>query len=177
METMSHPESEPGFKPEGPGPLPAAGGPFAEPPPSSRGCFFYGCLIMGIVSGLGLLLVVGGSVALWFWYKGLVNEYTETTPVPLPVAQVSEDERKDIESRWEAFRKALDEGKEAELVLNAEEINVLIEKEPKIKGKVYCKQIKDDEVTGQVSIPLGETGIPGLSGRYLNGSATFTGEI
>jgi hypothetical protein len=42
--------------------------------------------------------------------------------------------------------------------------------------RVYIT-IKGEEVTGQVSIPLGETGFPGTAGRYLNGKATLTAVI
>ncbi|MFO0910658.1 MAG: hypothetical protein U0794_20310 [Isosphaeraceae bacterium] len=168
---MSHPTFEPGQKPEGTDPVF-----YAEPPQKSRGCFFYGCIAALIVAGLGLLLVIAAVGVVWYYANRLIQDYTDTTPSALPTLTVTEEQRKSASERWDAFRKAIDEGKEAELVLTADDVNILIEKEPSLKGKVFCK-INGEEVSGQISIPLGETGIPGLGGRYLNGSATFTAEI
>ena len=54
-----------------------------------------------------------------------------------------EDQQKAIYERWDAFRKALDDGKDAEIVLNSDEINTLIDRESELKGKVYAKMFSD----------------------------------
>src|SRR5262249_12689509 len=60
----------------------------------------------------------------------------------------------------------------AELVLTADDINAWIDQDKTLKGKVFIS-IDGDEVSGKLSIPLGETGFPGTKGRYFNGSGTF----
>jgi hypothetical protein len=142
--------------------------------PASRGCFFYGCLFAAILGVLGLLVAGGVTYALYRYYSGLIRDYTATSPAPLPKLEMPADRRKALDERWRAFRKALDEGKPAEIELNSDELNALVADQPKLKGKVYFT-LKGDQVTADVSIPL--EGLPLASGRYLNGSATLTGSI
>jgi hypothetical protein len=164
---MNDPQFDIGEKPYAPGP-----GYYAEPPVKTRGCFFYGCIAAIVVSVLGLLLVAAGLVTLWYFANKYIQEYTSTTPVTLPKVTLPDEKQRELEDRWEAFRKAVDEGKEAEIVLTADEVNALMAREPNLKGKVYVT-IKDDQVTAQISLPLDALG---LRGRYLNGSGTVTAE-
>lgn len=170
---MSHPAFDPGGQPLDPN---EPGGPifYAEPPQKKgRGCFFWGCISALIVGGLGLLLFVAVGVFAYFQFNKLVQEYTADAPEPVPVVNLPEDQQKAIYERWDAFRKSLDDGKDAEIVLNSDEINTLIDRESELKGKVYAK-LDGDKVGAKVSYPLGETKIPGLGGRFLNGDASFT---
>jgi hypothetical protein len=142
--------------------------------PASRGCFFYGCLFAAILGVLGVLAAGGLAYLAYRSYANLVRDYTATSPAPLPPVEMPEDQRKALDERWAAFRKALDDGKPAEIELNADELNVLVSQSPKLKGRVHFT-LKGDQATADVSIPL--EGLPMGSGRYLNGSATLTGSI
>jgi len=153
---------------------------YAEPP-RQHGCFFYGCIIASILS---LLLLIAVGVLLYMGYRMLgraIEEYTATTPRELPKVEMPAEQRKSVDDRWAAFRKALDEGKPTEpLVLNSDEINVLIEDQEDLKdlkGLVYVS-IDQDKLKGQISIPLEKFVDVGLTrGRYLNGEAEIKASI
>ena len=170
---MSHPDYEAGqkpFPPDGPqGPVYYA----ARPEKTGRGCFFWGCITSLIVGGMGLLLMIAVVVMFGYYANKMIQEYTDTVPDTIPVVNLPEDAQKELFARWDAFRKALDDGSDAEITLNADEVNALIDRESELKGKVYATLV-GDQVGAKISIPLGASGIPGLGGRYLNGNASFT---
>jgi hypothetical protein len=150
-------------------------------PPRQHGCFFYGCIIAGV---LALLLMIAVGVLLYMGYRMLgraIEEYTATAPRELPKVEMPAEQRKSVTDRWNAFRKALEEGKPTEpLVLNSDEINALIEEQEELKGlkgTVYVS-IDQDKLKGQISIPLDKVPLLGLTrGRYLNGEAEIKATI
>jgi len=175
---MSYPKFDVGDSAGDPKAGAQPGGYYPPPPAQGHGCFFWGCIISLIVSGVGLLLVVGGLALLWNFANSKIKEFTETAPVAIPKVTATDAQQKAIKERWAAFKKAVEEGKEAELVLNADDLNLLVQQEPRWKGKVFFT-IKGDEMTAQVSYPLAEFKNPlfNLEGRYLNGTATITAEV
>jgi hypothetical protein len=167
--TASNPDfaSQPKFTP-----------PAFEEPPRQHGCFFYGCIIAGV---LALLLLIAISVGLYLFYQWVgkqVEQYTSTTPRELPTVNMPAEERKTLQERVEAFQNALKEGKPTEpLVLDADDINALIDEQEEFKGKVYVS-IDEDKLKGQISIPLDKFPLFGLTrGRYLNGEAEIKATI
>jgi hypothetical protein len=173
---MDHPQFEAEKKPYDPALNPEAFSPELPAGGGSHGCFFYGCIIAVVLAVLGLICLGVAAFTLWRLYTGLLNDYTSTMPAPIPQVSMSGDDRKMLDERWAAFRKAVDKNEAAEIVLSADDINALIAESKELKGKVYIS-IKDDKVTAQVSIPLTETGIPGTSGRYFNGRATIKASL
>jgi hypothetical protein len=173
---MSHPQFDAAGKPL---PHDPDGGEFsppayyAEPPKKQRGCFFYGCIFAAVGMGLALLVFVALIGTSLYFINQAVNEYTSVTPAEIPQVNLPEDQRKELKERWNAFKKAVEDDQEAEIVLTADEINALIEDHPDLKGKVSIK-LKGDEAIGEVSIPLN---IPGKGKRYLNGTGTITAEL
>ena len=153
-----------------------AGFPPESPPRKQRGCFFYGCIIALILGLIGLILA--GIVA-YLGYTSIIklrDEYTSTTPAEIPKADLPEDQRKALDERVAEFKKANDDGTAYELILTADEINALINENEDFKGKAYIT-LKGDQVSGKLSMPLGELGIPGLKGRFLNGTASLKPSI
>ncbi|NOZ22727.1 MAG: hypothetical protein GXP25_16740 [Planctomycetes bacterium] len=135
-------------------------------PKQGRGCFFYGCLT-SIILLILLLAVVGGTI---YWGYNKLLSYTSDKPMDIPTVEATADEYTALKARVEAFTKAIDEGKSAEIELSARDINILIAQDPdwkEVKGKAFVK-IEGDEVKADASIPLGE--FPGFKGRYLNGT-------
>lgn len=137
-----------------------------------RGCFFYGC-----ITGLVLLVLVLGALMVGLHYvKKMVNQFTDSRPMELPMVQMSQVEIDKLKQRFEAFQKAVREQRQTEpLVLAADDINALIANGPErqdLKGKLYVG-LEGDQVKGEVSVPLREIGLSVFKGRYLNGSATF----
>ncbi len=146
-----------------------------EPPKPGRGCFFYGCVSASIIGVLGLLLICVLSYVAYNFLDKTIVAYTSTTPAPLPKTDYTEDQRKDFETRRQAYQSAVDKGEAAEIVLTADDINVWIDSNPDLKGLIYIK-IVDDKINGQLSLPLEK--IPFLmglgKGRFFNGTATIT---
>lgn len=131
-----------------------------------HGCLFWGCLTVIIV---GLLIAGIASFAGYKIYKKTLS-FTSEEPVSISVYKPSQKEYESVRARVDAFRKALDEDREAELVLTAADINTLISLDPELKelaGKVYV-YIEGGQIRADASIPLNQ--IPGFSGRYLNGT-------
>jgi len=148
-----------------------------EAPPRQRGCFFYGCIIASV---LALLLMILIAIGVWLVYRftsQMVEQYTATAPRDLPKVEMPEEQRQTIKDRVATFRKAVNEGTPTEtLVLTSDDLNVLLEDQPELKGKIYIK-VEGDEVKGQVSIPLEKIGLPMFKGRYLNGEADLKASL
>jgi hypothetical protein len=137
-----------------------------------RGCFFYGC-----ITGLVLLVLVLGALMVGLHYvKKMVNQFTDAQPMELPTVQMSQDEIKQLKQRFDAFEQAVREQRPAQpLELTADDVNALIASGTNgqaLKGKFYVS-LQDNQLKGEVSVPLPEVGLGLFKGRYLNGSATF----
>lgn len=148
-----------------------------EPPKKGRGCFFYGCITAIVLAALMMIVI---AVSGYFGYQAyikLVDQYTSPTRMNLPKMEMSEQDRKALRERSEAFKKALDKGEDIEpLVLTGDELNVLLAGETGVADRVYFI-IDGDKLKGQVSLPLDAVGLPGLKGRYFNGKAAFLASL
>ena len=152
----------------------------AAEPAKQRGCFFYGCitvLVLTVLVGIaGFFLVRYGLNK----FTAFVEQYTETTPMTLESVEMSKADYQQLDKRVTAFADAVNARKATPpLVLTENEINALIANNPawrSLKGKVYVT-IEGDQIKGKVSIPMDDLAqAPGLSrlkGRYLNGSAAL----
>ena len=152
----------------------------ASEPAKRRGCFFYGCitvLVLTVLVGIALFFAIRYGLNK---FTAFVEQYTETTPMTLPPVPISSTNYLQLDKRVTAFADAVNARKPTlPLVLTGDDINALIANNPAwkgLKGKVYVT-IEGDQIKGKVSIPMDELAqAPGLSrlkGRYLNGSAAF----
>jgi hypothetical protein len=156
-----------------------------EPPqpafPRQRGCFFYGCIIAGV---LALLMAILVSVALYFGFRYLgqqVENYTSTAPRELPKVEMPAEQRQALKDQVEAFRKAVEAGTPIEpLVLTSDDLNALIEEDDDLKGRIHVK-LEGDEVKGLLSLPLDALAQGPFrsmfQGRYLNGEADLKASL
>jgi hypothetical protein len=148
-----------------------------QPMPKQRGCFFYGCIIASILAVLGVIFM---AVIAFFGYRlfnKLVDEYTATAPRELPKLDMPAEQQQAVKDRVEAFWKAVEAGTPTEpLVLTSDDLNVLIEDNPDLKGVIYVK-VEGEEIKGQVSIPLDKLNIGMVRGRYLNGEADLKASL
>lgn len=145
--------------------------------PKQHGCFFYGCIIASILALLMVILVTIVSYLFWRFASAAIEQYTSTTPRELPKVDMPPEQRQALKDRFEAFRKAADQGKPTEpLVLTSDDLNALIEENPNLKGLIYVK-VEGDEVKGQISFPLDKIGFPMVRGRYLNGEADLKASL
>lgn len=145
-----------------------------EEPPRERGCFFYGCVIASVLSLLLVIAIVVIFFFLYRWFSGMIEEYTATEPRALPKVEMPLEARKAVGDRFDAFKKAVEDGKPTEpLVLSSDDLNVLIEDRTPMKGKVHAT-IENNKLKGEVSMPASDIINIGLTkGRYLNGEAEF----
>jgi hypothetical protein len=110
-------------------------------------------------------------------FKKMLNEYTDSQPMPLPTVQMAPAQIEQVQRRVDGFREAVRTGKSpTALELTSDEINALIANDPEyqaLRGKLYVT-LEDDKVKGQVSFPMARLGLPLFRGRYLNGAGTFS---
>src|SRR5262249_41407240 len=141
------------------------------------GCLFYGCVVSSV---LAVLILVATGVGLYLFYRWVgtfVDEYTATMPRELPKVEMPEERRVTLKERVDAFKKASDAGTPTEpLVLDSNDLNALIEDQPKLNGRVFVT-IDGDRLKGQVSIPLDTLPLPLTSGRFLNGEAELKASL
>jgi hypothetical protein len=105
-------------------------------------------------------------------YFDLIDRYTSPTAATLPRLETPRAEREALRRQIKAFVTALDRGDVPEpLVLSGDDLNALLVP-AEGEGQVHFA-VERDRLKGQVSLPLGELGLPGLDGRYLNAAATF----
>jgi hypothetical protein len=139
-----------------------------EPPPPQRGmgCFAKGCLILVVFLIVLAIAFVGGS---YLAIRYLRSEYFPTTNMQLSTSMATEQEQETVRTRWDAFEKAARAGQPARIELTADDLNALIDSEPKLRGKAH---VSIDNNVGhlQVSIPLAEA--RWLRGHYINAECT-----
>ena len=133
---------------------------------------FYGC----IMGSLLLVVVLVAGLAGFRYFKKMFNDFTDTKPMVLPKVQLPQPEMDALQRRVETFRDAVRLGQPTgPLALTPDEINALIGSDPdlqELKGKLYVS-IQDDQLSGQVSVPMDQLGLPIFRGRYLNGTGAF----
>ncbi len=134
-------------------------------------CALYGCAGVVVV---GLIGVVTIGFVVRQAFNQLKEKYTATEAVELPSIEVSDTERDATIERVDTWVAALESDEATtQLILTEHDVNVLIEYHEELEnlsGKVYLT-LDESTVHGDMSYPLDE--VPGFSGRYFNGSATF----
>ena len=133
--------------------------------------FKWGCLsIVLLIAVVGVAAYLGIRSTL----PSVVERYTDKSPVELPHTIASKEDLKKTIDKVNDFKAALKkDGPIEPLVLNEHEINQLLKQySDRLEkfGQIYV-DIKDDRITGQISLPLDEFGKIGQS-RYFNGSAS-----
>ncbi len=142
-------------------------------PPKKRGCLFYGCLSVAI---LALLMVALGIAAYFFGMRtanGWIRDYTDTAPAEIEKVEYTRDQMEALQARLATFQEAMDAGTNVvEFALTADDLNALINGERRWKDKLFVR-IDDNKISGEVSMPLQDFGPFKMSGRYINGTASF----
>lgn len=141
-----------------------------------KGCLFYGCLTLAVLS---LAVLIGGGLGLYFLYQKaerFVHEYAATEPMELPGVRYTEIDKEQFDERLKIFADGLAEGRPTvPLVLKGEDLNMLLASSADLTAlsEGLRLSIEDDEVKGQVSLKLGDLGAPFFKDRYLNGEGSF----
>ncbi|AMV37756.1 hypothetical protein [Planctomyces sp. SH-PL62] len=143
-----------------------------DPEPRRRGCLFYGCVVVVVLSVLLMLALALGAFLAYRTAIRYRDLYTATAPVELPKLGLTEADRERAVARMTAFRDAVEAGEDVmPLVLTSDDLNALIQESPRLKDRIYLT-LEGDKIRAKVSFPLAE--IQDLSftrGRYLNGEA------
>lgn len=142
----------------------------AFPQKKKKGCLFYGCLTVVVLS---ILAILGIYFGVRYFVSNVIENYSSDTRLTLPTTAVTGIDYPALESRVETFIQAVKSGEgPKQLVLTADELNVLINQSPKLaafKDSAHV-EIQDKKLSGQLSFPLETFGFPG---RYFNGEGEF----
>jgi hypothetical protein len=137
-----------------------------------RGCLFYG----GIVGAIILAVLILAAYLGYRYARHLVDQFTDTSPAPMPTMRISSEELKQVQERIDRFSKVVSEGKADEpLVITGDEVNALIMSDTgaeKIRGHLYVT-LEGNQVKAQISIPAEMVGLRPLRGRFINGTGEF----
>jgi hypothetical protein len=135
-----------------------------EPPPPQQGtgCCAKGCLILVVFFIVLGIAFVGGS---YLAFRYLRREYFPTSHVQLSTSMATEQEQETVRARWDAFEKAARAHEPARIEMTADELNALIDSEPRLHGRAHVS-IKNNVAHLQVSIPLAN--VRWLRGHYIN---------
>jgi len=133
----------------------------------------FGCL--GVIAFAVILAFLG-----YRYLMGMVDEYTETEPRPIPAIAFTDAESNALWQRVSAFQSTLNASADPvvkrPLILSGRDLNILLYRLiPEYAQNVYV-EIDGDTLKGQISLPLG-TFTKLLEGHYLNGWTTFTAYI
>ena len=155
--------------------------PSAPAPPAKHGCLFWGCLIAVVL----VLLTIGCSYVGYRYVvvqlQQAIETYTAGAPDSFPTVAMPDEERQVILDRADAFRQRFEAeptpdvsgiltDEERTLVLTAEELNVLLQRNTELKDRFYVS-LEGDEIKARISLPLSELGWKPLQGRFVNGEA------
>lgn len=148
--------------------------------PAKRGCLFYGCLTALIVGLAGTVFLIFGGI--WAAKKlqsaaisGL-TPYTETAPAAFPRLAATEGDYDKLRDRLQKFREDLKSSRPAQINFTTNDLEALLAFDPELKnlssyGRV---RVEDNEVVGEVSIPMEKVPFLTIPGRYMNGTASFS---
>lgn len=148
-----------------------------------------GCLVAAILGAIAVGVAVWGGKKAVEAATEIVAEYTATEPKELPPVQLTEEAIETLGQKASDFGQAVKAGTPtAPLVLEGDEVNALLRADDgtrKIAKSIYLT-VEDDQLHGQVSMPLDEIGkaLSGnwftrkigdaMQGRHLNGSASLS---
>ena len=126
-----------------------------------------------------IFLLLGGALfwGAWSTFNG-IKSMTSAEAKPVPIYNATDAETQAVLEKVRVFNASFDAGEEAEIRLDANEINTLIARyqpwEP-LKGRAYAS-VEADRIAAQVSLPLSQIRL--MQDRHFNGdvSMTFTTE-
>jgi hypothetical protein len=142
---------------------------------SGCGCVFYGCLIATLVA---LVLIVAAAVGAYYYASKQVTAFTDEAPAAIPVVEAPPEEVAEVGARVREFTAAAEAGRPAEdLVITANDLNMLIASRPELRGKVAVR-IADGLIGATVALPT-DTFLPiGMgAGRFLNAEVTLRASL
>jgi hypothetical protein len=137
----------------------------------------YGCAAVAVICIVGVIVT---ALGVKYAFNQLRDAATDSEPIELQKVELPDAERDALIERVDSWKAALDEGGETTaLILSEQDVNGLIqyhESFENARDNLYVS-IADSKITGDMSWPLDDFSIPGLAGRYFNGSVEFEAEL
>jgi hypothetical protein len=141
-----------------------------------RGCFFYGCLTVAVVTILG---IIGIYFTVRYVAKQTIAKYTSTNGIAIAPVTLPRSRGDEVVRRIENFKTELRAGRATQpLELSSHELDYFIRNS---EGWAHMRDhlhlaITNGQIEAQISFPL-EAMHPSLKGRFLNGTAEFEPKI
>lgn len=140
------------------------------PPHQGMGCFAKGCLVIVIA---GTLLICALGVGAWFVYGRAVTRFTSPQPADVRIENISDVDLRSAEEKVNRLEQASANNQETTVEFTGGELNALIARGPlfaEANGRARVA-IADSTLTLELSVPLDQTLLPKLKGRWFNGTA------
>ena len=137
------------------------------------GCFAKGCLTV-LLLGAFFLAVIG--VGGWFIYKKTLTNLTSYSPGEVRVEPATPAEVQSAEASRTRLDEAIARNQETTIEFTGPEINHLLASNTDLdflRGRSRV-EIADSVMTVALSAPLSRLHLPGLKGRWFNGTVRFT---
>jgi hypothetical protein len=142
------------------------------PPKQGMGCFAAGCLV--VLALIAFCVVVGG-IGGWIFYGKAVTMFTSPGPTDVRIENVSDVDLRNAEAKLNQLGQATNANEETTVEFSAAELNAMIAREPlfaEVNNRARVA-IADSIMTVELSVPLDQTSLPKLKGRWFNGTARF----
>lgn len=136
------------------------------------GCFAAGCLI--VIAVIAFFIVVGG-IGAWVFYGKAVTMFTSPQATDVRIENVSDVDLRNAETKLNRLGQAANSNQETSVEFTAAELNAMIAREPlfaELSNRARIA-IADSLMTVEMSVPLDQTTLPKLRGRWFNGTARF----
>jgi hypothetical protein len=153
--------------------------PAGPPRARKRGCVLKGCLVIFIV--VMLMGVIMGSFGTYLYYGFL--PFFSPEPVPIRVYPATDAQYQAVLAKVAPFNRALETSMEKPLELTAEDLDILIARDPAwedLRGKLYLT-IVNNELVAEVSVPFNAQSGPQFplffNGRLTMGASIAGGEF
>jgi hypothetical protein len=129
-----------------------------------RPWWFYLLICLGSLLLLGLIAII----AIFSYYRSLINNYTELKPRPLPPIVADKDHVQTLFMRWTNYvADVLDRHSTEQFVITEEDINQMIANFMKERNFVRVV-LTNGYIRALLSVPLENSKRKELKGRYLN---------
>jgi hypothetical protein len=128
--------------------------PTSPPRARKRGCVLRGCLVIFIVVMLMGVIIGGAGTYIYYGFAPFLKQ----EPAPIRIYPATDAEYQAVLAKVAPFSRALEAGIEAPLEITAQELDILIARDPawaELRGKLYLN-IVNNELIADVSTPADE---------------------
>ena len=151
----------------------------ARPRARKRGCVLKGCLVIFIV--VMLMGVIFGGLCTYLYYG--FRPFVSQEPAAIRIYPATADQYQAVLAKVAPFNRAIDKGEEAAVELTAQELDILIARDPAwadLRGKLYL-DIVNNELVADVCTRANEEDNAAMllyfNGRFFLGASIAGGEF